>query len=133
MKIVIDTNVVISAIFFGGNPRKVVEAVLDEKLTACANQEIIDEYLEIIEEMIKRKQGNLDNNSFTKFISRLEIKEQVSHDIVSRDPEDDKFINCALDTKSLFIVSGDNDLLVLKKYKDIEIITAQEFCKKYLH
>lgn len=83
--------------------------------------------------MIKRKQGNLDNNSFTKFISRLEIKEQVSHDIVSRDPEDDKFINCALDTKSLFIVSGDNDLLVLKKYKDIEIITAQEFCKKYLH
>lgn len=95
-------------------------------MTACANQEII-------EEMIKRKQGNLDNNSFTKFISRLEIKEQVSHDIVSRDPEDDKFINCALDTKSLFIVSGDNDLLVLKKYKDIEIITAQEFCKKYLH
>ena len=51
---------------------------------------------------------------------------------VCRDPDDDKFINCALDSKSLYIVSGDKDLLTIEKYEDIEIITAAEFCKRYL-
>lgn len=55
MKIVIDTNVVISGTFFGGYPRKVIEAVADGTLNACATPEIVDEYEEIVEEMVDRK------------------------------------------------------------------------------
>ena len=51
----------------------------------------------------------------------------VSDVNVCRDKDDDKFINCALDSKSLYIVSGDNDLLVIKNYQDIAIITAVDF------
>ena len=49
-----------------------------------------------------------------------------------KDPDDDKFINCAIDSKSLYIVSGDNDLLVLGEYNNIKIITATQFCETYL-
>ncbi len=49
-----------------------------------------------------------------------------------RDPDDDKFIECAVDAGALYIVSGDNDLLDIGQYNDIMIITAKEFCDTYL-
>ena len=51
---------------------------------------------------------------------------------MSRDPDDDKFIECAVDAEALYIVSGDNDLLDIGQYEGIQIITAKEFCEKYL-
>ena len=59
MIIVIDTNVMISGVFFGGAPRKVLEAVIDRQVKACASTEIIEEYEEIVQEMIDRKQGKI--------------------------------------------------------------------------
>ncbi|EDP45880.1 nucleic acid-binding protein [Rickettsiella grylli] len=51
---------------------------------------------------------------------------------VSRDPDDDKFIAVALAANCRIIISGDNDLLSITGYKDIEIINPNEFWKKYL-
>ena len=62
----------------------------------------------------------------------MEIIEPISDVKISRDPDDDKFINCAKDAHALYIVSGDKDLLVLEQYDTIQIITAKEFCEKYL-
>jgi predicted nucleic acid-binding protein len=50
---------------------------------------------------------------------------------ICRDPDDDKFIACAIDGKCKYIVSGDNDLLDIKKYKNVEVITVQEFMNEY--
>ena len=132
MKIVIDTNVVISGTFFKGYPRKVIESIDDNKFEVYATTGIVSEYKETISEMINRKQGNLDHNILDYFISKLNFVDKKSNVKVCRDPDDDKFINCALDSKALFIVSGDKDLLTLEKYEDIEIITAAKFCEKYL-
>ncbi|MBR6012692.1 MAG: putative toxin-antitoxin system toxin component, PIN family [Selenomonadaceae bacterium] len=52
---------------------------------------------------------------------------------ICRDPDDDKFINCAIDAKAIYIVSGDNDLLTIKNFAGIEIVTAREFYDKYLN
>ena len=62
MKIVIDTNVVISGTFFGGAPRRIIESVGKNGIHACATPEIIEEYEEIVEEMIKvdGARGDLD-------------------------------------------------------------------------
>ncbi len=49
---------------------------------------------------------------------------------ISRDPDDDKFINCALSARALYIVSGDNDLLEIKEVEGIEIVTARTFLDK---
>lgn len=132
MKVVIDTNVVISGVFFGGYPRMVLDAVLDEKISVAASSEIIDEYIEIIEEMISRKQGTYRSALLAALLQRMEIVEPISDIHLSRDPDDDKFISCANDARAMYIVSGDKDLLVLRRYKDIEIITAKDFCDKYL-
>jgi len=50
---------------------------------------------------------------------------------VCRDPNDDKFIDCAIDGKCKYIVSGDKDLLDIKNFENIEILTVRDFLKKY--
>ena len=132
MKVVVDTNVVISGVFFGGYPRQILEAVVREKITACATMEIIFKYDGIIEEMIQRKQGNLRKDILSPFIAELELIEKNTQLTVCRDPDDDKFIACAVDAKALYIISGDKDLLDIREYQDIEIITAADFSKQYL-
>ena len=76
MKIVVDTNVVISGTFFKGLPRKVIEAISDNKFDAFVTTEIVAEYKEVVSEMINRKQGNLDRNILDYFISKLSFVEK---------------------------------------------------------
>ena len=132
MKVVVDTNVVISGVFFGGRPRQILEAVVKNQITACATTEIISEYDEIIEEMIYRKQGKLRRDILSPFIAELELVAPVTQLAVCRDVDDDKFISCAVDTKAFYIISGDKDLLDIQQYQNIEIITAAEFCQRFL-
>ena len=122
----------ISGTFYGGFPREVLEAVADKTLNAYATAEIVEDYSEIVQEMIARKQGHLTLAVLNQFVHHLHLAEPVTSVKVSRDPDDDKFIECAIDSKSYYIVSGDKDLLILEKYKDIEIITAAEFCNRFL-
>ncbi len=103
MKIVIDTNVIISGVFFGGKPRIILEAVADRKVLACASAEILSEYYEVVDEMISRGQGYCNRNILLPLISAMEIIIPVSSINISRDPDDNKFIECAADC-------GDKDL-----------------------
>lgn len=132
MRIVVDTNVLISGIFFGGFPRRILTSIINKQLTACATTEIINEYEEIVEEMIDRKQGHLNRTILAPLIQTMEIIEPVSHIEVCRDPDDDKFLECAKDSHALYVVSGDKDLLFIEKYENIQIVTAKDFCEKYL-
>ena len=62
MRIVVDTNVIISGVFFGGAPGEVLKAIVSNKVKACASKQIVEEYIEIVNEMISRKQGKLNSN-----------------------------------------------------------------------
>lgn len=132
MRIVVDTNVIISGVFFGGAPGEVLKAIVSNKVTACASKQIVEEYIEIVNEMISRKQGKLNSDILLMLIESLEMIKPKIHVKISRDPDDDKFIECAKDADALYIVSGDKDLLVIKQYENIKIITAKEFCDNYL-
>ena len=132
MRIVVDTNVLISGVFFGGNPRKIVEAIAFGGLNTYATTEIIDEYMGIVETMIERKQGKLNPVILSPLFSAMNVIEGKTEIEICRDPDDDKFIGCAVDAKALYIVSGDKDLLDIQQYDGIQIITAKEFCDKYL-
>lgn len=127
MRIVIDTNVLISGVFFGGFPRKILSAVAAKKITACATAEIIDEYEEIVQEMLNRKQGHINRAILRPLIKTMEIIAPVTHVEICRDPDDNKFLACAKDSRALYIVSGDKDLLVIKQFEDIQIVTAKNF------
>lgn len=133
MKIVIDTNVLISGVFFGGAPRTILDAVVDGKVKACASLEIVSEYQEIVEEMINRKQGHINRNLLSPFIQKLELVQPIPNINICRDPDDNKFLECAKDSGSVYIVSGDKDLLVIQTFEGIRIITAKEFFDTYLN
>lgn len=132
MRIVVDTNVLISGVFFGGFPRKILSSIVSDKITACATAEIINEYEEIVQEMVDRKQGHINKAILTPLIKAMEIIEPVSQIEICRDPDDNKFLECAKDSRALHIVSGDKDLLVIEKHENIQIVTAKDFCEKYL-
>ena len=131
MRIVIDTNVLVSGVFFGGFPRKILTSAVSQKITACATAEIINEYEEILQEMIERKQGHIDRAILNPLINAMEIIEPITHVEICRDPDDNKFLGCAKDSHALYIVSGDKDLLVIEEYENIQIITAKDFYEKY--
>lgn len=127
MKIVIDTNVVASAIFFGGKPRELLEMLVSKELEAYASSEIVDEYRETVEELQDRYPGKSIAIPLTLIVSAMKIIEPSSHMDVCRDPDDNKFIECACDAKCVYIVSGDKDLLSVGKYKNIKIVTVADF------
>ena len=57
----------------------------------------------------------------------MEIIPAQSQVHVCRDPDDDKFVSCAIDGQCYYIVSGDKDLLTLKEYSDVKIVTVSVF------
>lgn len=132
MRVVVDTNVLISGTFFGGHPRQIVEAAAHGYISVVATPEIVTEYMDIAQEMVTRKQGTLRLGAFQTFLSKLELVNQVTPVSVCRDPDDDKFLSCAIDGRVLWIVSGDKDLLTIGSYQNIEIITTSEFCERFL-
>lgn len=130
MRIVIDTNVLASAVFFGGKPFQLLRYIMADRVDAVASKEIVDEYEEIIYRLQQKYPAINTRIPLQEFLARLEII-RVSSDIhISRDPDDDKFISCAVDGKCLYVVSGDSDLLSVGKYADIEILTVTEFLNR---
>jgi putative PIN family toxin of toxin-antitoxin system len=132
MRIVIDTNVVVSGIFFGGKPAELLKLVLNHELSTVATQEILDEYQDTIDYLLEKYNGRKLNFSTTPIFSSMEIIKPSIRLKICRDPDDDKFISCAIDGKCLYIVSGDKDLLTLKQYQQIQIVTVAEFFQQFI-
>ena len=130
MRIVIDTNIVASAIFFGGRPRELLELLLQRELRAFISQEIVDEYRDTIEYLQNEYPNKRVAVPLTQIISACEMVEPTSIVKVCRDPNDDKFIACAVDSRSLYVVSGDKDLLAVKLYADVRVVTVAEFFRE---
>ena len=127
MRIVIDTNIVASAIFFGGRPRELLELLLQHELSAFVTQEIIDEYQGTIEYLQSKYPSRRITTPLTQIIAACNMISATTKVKVCRDPDDDKFLTCALDSRSLYIVSGDKDLLAVKEFDDIQIVTVSQF------
>lgn len=131
-RVVIDTNLVVSGLLFGGIPGELVKLWKSRRIRPLCSKEIIEEYLKVL--------------AYPKFsLSESEMDFILSHEILSwfdvitvkagrpfvkADPSDDKFIWCALAGKAKVIISGDDHLLALDS-SPIPILRATEFllCK----
>ena len=127
MKIVIDTNVLISAMYFGGNPRKLIRLLLRNAFDAFASCGIVDEYNDATDEFMGKYEDKLSDIALPDIIAKMHQIEVTTEVHVCRDPDDDKFIECAIDSKSKYIVSGDKDLLAVGTQKNVEIVTVADF------
>lgn len=128
VKVVLDTNILISAIAFGGKPKNVLDLVLEEKIIAITSPILLAEFKEIY-----RKKFPLLEEDFELTIKNIEeifwiLQPTKTLDLL-RDNDDNRVLEAALEGKCDYIVTGDKDLLELKSYKTIQIVTAEQFLK----
>lgn len=130
MRIVVDTNVIASAVFFGGKPYQLLHYIMEDRVDVVASKEIVDEYEEIVLRLKQKYPSISTKIPLHDLLAKFDIIRVTSDIHVSRDPDDDKFISCAVDGKCLYIVSGDSDLLSIENYGDIEILTVVDFLSR---
>ncbi|MDE5775664.1 MAG: putative toxin-antitoxin system toxin component, PIN family [Treponemataceae bacterium] len=131
MRIVIDTNVVASGIVFGGKPERLLELAIKNDVEMCVSPQILAEYDEIIARLSAKYPNRTIAISLKDLTDNALLVTPSQTVTVCRDPDDNKFIECAMEGKCLYIVSGDNDLLDLRSYADVEIVTVAEFFEQY--
>ncbi len=133
MRVVVDTNVLMSGIFFGGTPGRIVEALKLGRIALAASPSIVSEYQRVGEDL-EANYGELGAASLLTFLlARADVVD--AYDLaepVSRDPDDDKFLACALAASVPLVVSGDRDLLTLGSWQGIRIVSPRAFADEYL-
>ena len=133
MKVVLDTNVFVSGIFFAGVPGQVLEAWRDGKVLLVLSAEIFEEYFEVTHRLEKRYSPIEKEPILELLLAGAEIVTvPLSDKQISADPDDDKFIACAIASKAKVIISGDKHLLNMDGFQDLKIVTPSKFIKKHL-
>lgn len=133
MKVVIDTNVFISGVFFSGPPYQILTAWKDGRIRLALTAEIFDEYERVGKELAER---HLEVD-IKPMLSLLIVHADFYPPVrlarqVCEDPDDDKFLECALACGSKHIVSGDKHLLKCSGFGGIAVITPRNFVDSYL-
>ncbi len=129
MRVVLDTNVLISALGWpGGNEYKIVQSGFKKILTLVLSPEILEEFKIVA----LRPKFEFSPEEIDEFISALlEVSDIVQPEekfsVVLQDPTDDKIVDAAVAGKASFIVSGDKHLLNLNEFKGIKIIRPAAF------
>ena len=124
--IVIDTNVIISSLVFGGKPKELMESVLRERLRVYTSPQLISELLDILRKKFNFSEGKLKllEKEILKHFKTVYPTKRV---VIARDVKDNKVLEAAVESDSEIIVTGDKDLLSIKKYGKIIIIKPSEF------
>ena len=132
MKVVIDTNVFVSS-FFGGNPRKIIDLWKDDKITLCLSRAILDEYVDVLCRIGLKNESELKEllSLFSKGFNILFVIKTPKIQIIKNDPDDDKFVECAMALKADVVITGDREVLAVKEYAGIRILTPQQFLANY--
>lgn len=133
MRVIVDTNVFISAIFFSGTPYKILDAWRQGHVQLVLSPEILEEYRATGAELAS-KFPDVDMapwfelvTTFGKLVQAPPLPEQVC-----TDPDDDKFLACAIASKTKIVTSGDKALLATSGFKGVSVLTPRQFVDQYL-
>lgn len=129
MRVVADTNIVVSGLLWRGNPRRVLNAAREGKITLYTSAVLLAELEDVLgrERLSKRlKAANVSVSDLVLGYAALAsvIEPAEIEPVVIVDPDDDAAIACAVAAGCEVIVSGDSDLLELKQYQEIRVLTA---------
>ena len=130
MKVVADTNVLISGLFWDGNEADILKLFKIGELTNLISPSLIME----LDNVLSRRKFGLENREVDSLLAEiLTISTIVDPSLriqaVVSDPDDNRVLECALAGNAEFIISGDRHLLELGHYREITIIRASDFLK----
>ncbi len=127
IRVVLDTNILISGVLHIGKPEKLIGLAIKGELEIVSSVGVVDEFRDVIG---RDKFGfsPKEQEFIVNFIIRLShlIVVKSNFKAVEKDHDDDIFINAAYDGNAKYIVSGDRHLLDMKEFKGIKIITAKQ-------
>ncbi len=131
-RVVVDTNVFISS-FFGGKPRKIIDLWKSGQITLCLSRPIIDEYIDVLRRLGLQNERELEEllSLFSHGFHVLFTAKTPNLNVVKKDADDDKFIECAVALKSKYIISGDKALREIQNYMGIKIQSPTQFLNEY--
>lgn len=130
VKVVVDTNVFISGIIFGGKPKTILELVYTEKIQAVISATLLSELQEILLKKFKFSESVvLDIEERIKDIFKFVYPtEQI---MLVKDEDDNRILEAAMEGNCDFIITGDKELLHLHQYKGIVILSSDEFLARW--
>ncbi|MBU0568244.1 putative toxin-antitoxin system toxin component, PIN family [bacterium] len=128
VKVVIDTNVYISGTFWSGKPKKIINMAKRREISVVTSQGLLEELKDVLTR--EDKDFRLSEEEADKIIGNIrsyaELVKPTQQVTVCRDTKDNKVIECAIEGRADYIVSGDPDLKVLREYKDIQMVSPNE-------
>jgi len=124
IRVVIDTNVLVSALIANGKPRKLVFMLLEEHKVILSRQMLAE-----LADVLTRDKFNVKSAQIDRFLASLMKKSKIvsadSHfKVIKDDPDDDIVLNTAYIGKAGYIVTGDKHLLALKEFKTIKVVNV---------
>jgi putative PIN family toxin of toxin-antitoxin system len=133
VRIVLNTNVFVSGVFFSGRPYQILKAWRDGKVQLVISQEILEEY-QRVGETLAYQFPRVDLGPILELVT---VKAELTQaprlpEPVCDDPDDDKFLACALASNSEVIISGDKHLLKVSGYCGINILRPRKFLDDFL-
>lgn len=129
-RVVIDTNVWLSALYFAGKPAQIINLVEEEKVTSVTSSFILDEIQEKLVSKFDTPRAYANGTvSYIESISEKVSIEAATFNI--RDLDDNPIIETANKGECRFIITGDKDLLTFGRYRSIHVVTPSEFLEKH--
>jgi putative PIN family toxin of toxin-antitoxin system len=130
INVVLDSNIFVSGFLFNGKQRKVLDYAIEGKFKVFISEEILSE----IKDVLKRPKFKLPPKYIKMIISEIESLSEICYTSekvinICRDSNDHIILECALESKSDYIITGDEDLLSLNAYKGIKILNSDSFLK----
>ncbi len=128
MRIVLDTNVLISALLFGGNPREILDRVIRGEVILYLSEPILTELGNVLQRSKCGFPHTIVSQIVTELsaISELVLPAEITQEIKA-DEADNHVLECAVEAHADYIVSGDSHLLELKKYRSFQVVSPQQF------
>jgi putative PIN family toxin of toxin-antitoxin system len=130
-RIVLDTNVLISALLFRGLPSRLVPLWQKGKVTLLISSQVLKEYLRVLAypkfELAAEEIKAIIEIELLPFVEAVKVKSKIR--VIAKDPSDDKFLELAVDGKADFLISHDKHLLGLGVFRGIRILSVAEFLR----
>lgn len=129
MRILIDTNVIVSATFWPGNPKTLMNAVRRGELTYVTSEALLEELREVLTDQEKpfRLSAEEAGKVVDTWRALATLVSPTRHVAVCRDDDDNRVLECALDGHAEYVVTGDDDLLELEVFEGIKIANVSDF------
>ena len=132
MKVILDTNILLISLPSKSKYRPIFDSLINNKFQLMITNEILSEYLEIIEQ---KTNSEIANNVIKLLLSLNNvIKTEVYYkwNLIENDQDDNKFVDCAISSNADFIVTNDQHFKILQsiEFPKMNIISVDEFVKK---